>query len=218
MKENPFTPEDRRLLESFFPIAEGLGAYLGPSYEVVIHSLEDLEHSVVKIVNGLHTGRTVGAPITDLALQMLEKLRSDKPQTDYQVYFCKNQRGDPMRSTTIAIRNAGRKIIGLLCINLYLNATITEFVSGFLPPGNSVFTTEHFAENSAEAVRQKVAEARTIVEGNPGILPSLRNKEMIRLLEGWHVFDLKSAIDQVAAELGISSHTVYFHLRNLSRK
>ena len=82
MKENPFTPEDRRLLESFFPIAEGLGAYLGPSYEVVIHSLEDLEHSVVKIVNGLHTGRTVGAPITDLALHMLEKLRSDKPQTD----------------------------------------------------------------------------------------------------------------------------------------
>lgn len=218
MKEEPFSPEDRQLLERFFPIADGLAAYLGPSYEVVIHSLEDLEHSVIKIVNGVHTGRSVGSPITDLALQMLGKLRSDKAQADYQVYFCKNHRGEPMRSTTVAIRNGDRRIIGLLCINLYLNATITEFVSGFLPQANSVFAAEHFAEDAAEAVREKVEEARTMVEGNTTILPSMRNKEMIRLLDSWHVFDLKNAIDQVAEELGISSHTVYFHLRNLSKK
>lgn len=218
MKEEPFTPEDRALLERFFPIADGLAAYLGPSYEVVIHSLEDLEHSVVKIVNGVHTGRSVGSPITDLALQMLDRLQSDKSQADYQVYFCRNYRGEPMRSTTVAIRNGNQKIVGLLCINLYLNAPIADFVSAFLPQANSVFAAEHFAGDAADAVRQKVEEARAIVEGNPTILPSLRNKEMIRLLDSWHVFSLKNAIDQVAEELGISSHTVYFHLRNLSKK
>lgn len=218
MKQISFTPEDRRTLESFLPIADGLAAYLGQSYEVVIHSLEDLEHSVIKIVNGVHTGRSVGSPITDLALRMLDKLNSDQAGTDYQVYFCKNHRGEPMRSTTIAIRGTGKRIIGLLCINLYLNAPITEFVSGFLPQYNSMFTSEHFAEDAEGAVRQKVGEARSIVESNTTILPSARNKEIIRLLDSWHVFDLKNAIDLVAAELGISSHTVYFHLRNLAQK
>lgn len=218
MKQISFTPEDRQTLESFLPVADGLAAYLGQSYEVVIHSLENLEHSVIKIVNGIHTGRSVGSPITDLALQMLDKLNSDQAGADYQVYFCKNHRGEPMRSTTIAIRGTEKRIIGLLCINLYLNAPITEFVSGFLPQYNSMFTSEHFAEDAQGAVRQKVEEARSIVESNTTILPSARNKEIIRLLDSWHVFDLKNAIDLVAGELGISSHTVYFHLRNLAKK
>lgn len=218
MKKIPFTQEDRQILEDFLPIADGLAAFLGQNYEVVIHSLEDLEHSVIKIVNGSHTGRQVGSPITDLALRMLDKLDSDGEGADYQVYFCKNYRGEPMHSATIAIRGTGKRIIGLLCINLYLNATIMEFMSGFLPQYNSMFTTEYFAENAEEAVRQKVEEARAVVESNPAILPSARNKEIIRMLDGWHVFTLKNAIDLVAAELGISSHTVYFHLRNLAKK
>lgn len=41
---------------------------------MVLHSLEDTEHSVIKIINGHHTGRTEGMPITDLALQMLEEI------------------------------------------------------------------------------------------------------------------------------------------------
>lgn len=205
-------------MESYLPIVDGLAAYLGQNYEVVLHSLEDLEHSVIKIVNGGHTGRQVGSPITDLALRMLDKLNSGEGSTDYQVYFCKNDRGEPMRSTTIAIRGTGKRIIGLLCINLYLNVPIMEFVSGFLPQYNSMFITEHFAEDAKGAVRQKVEEARTLVENNPTILPSARNKEIIRMLESWHVFSLKNAIDLVAAELGISSHTVYFHLRNLAKK
>lgn len=218
MKQISFTPEDRQTLDCFLPIADGLAAYLGQGYEVVIHSLEDLEHSVIKIVNGCHTGRRVGSPITDLALQMLDKLNSDQAGADYQVYFCKNHRAEPMRSTTIAIRGTGNRIIGLLCINLYLNAPIAEFVSGFLPQYNSMFASEHFAENAQAAVCQKVEKARMTVENNPTILPSARNKEVIRLLDSWHVFDLKNAIDLVAAELGISSHTVYFHLRNLAKK
>ena len=37
-----------------------------------------LLHSVISIYHGEHTGRKEGAPITDLALEMLEKLRKTK--------------------------------------------------------------------------------------------------------------------------------------------
>ena len=123
-----------------------------------------------------------------------------------------------MKSTTIAIRGQHDRVIGLLCINLYLATPILDFVTGILPQTSSVFTAEHFAENSSDAVSQKLAEAKTAVFSNASVLPSMRNKEIIRLLYNWHVFELKSAIDQVAEALNIPSHTVYFHLRNLTKK
>lgn len=66
------TPTDRLILSSFSNALDGFAEYLGDSYEFVLHSLEDTKNSVIKIINGYHTGRKVGAPITDLALQMLD--------------------------------------------------------------------------------------------------------------------------------------------------
>ena len=218
VNEISFVKEERLILNSYIPVVEGLAAYLGPSYEITLHSLENLDHSVIKIMNGFHTGRSEGSPITDLALSMLEKLEEQEGESDHRVYFCKNHNGEPMKSTTIAIRGQHGRVIGLLCINLYLATPILDFVTGILPQTSSVFTAEHFAENSSDAVSQKLAEAKNAVFSNASVLPSMRNKEIIRLLYNWHVFELKSAIDQVAEALNISSHTVYFHLRNLTKK
>ena len=63
---------------------------MGSAYEIVLHSLEDFDHSVIAIVNGEHTGRTVGAPITDLALDMLDALSKGLPATPY---FSTNKKG-----------------------------------------------------------------------------------------------------------------------------
>lgn len=218
VKGRTFSAEDRRILESYFPVLEGLAAYLGSSYEIALHSLEDLEHSVIKIVNGYHTGRSEGSPITDLALTMLDKLEADEKESDYQVYFSRNRNGEPMKSSTIAIRGRQHNIIGLMCINLYLGASVFEFVSNLMPEDAGVFASENFAENSASAVLQKLEDAKNQVSNDEHILPSMRNKEIIRLLHNRHVFELKNAVDLVANELGISTNTVYFHLRNLSRK
>lgn len=217
MNDRNLTAEDLRILDSYKALAEGLAAYLGASYEVTVHSLEDLSHSVIKIMNGFHTGRTEGSPITDLGISMLKKLEANDSDTDFQVYFSKNKLGEPMKSTTIAIRGKGRRIIGLLCINLYLGTPIIHYLSELLPQDSSVFTAENFAENSVNAVEQKLQEARNQVLSDESILPSMRNKEIIRLLQSRHVFELKNSVELVANELGISVNTVYFHLRNLTK-
>jgi len=72
-----FTESDKTILSACSGLLDGLAAYLGDGYEIVLHSLDDLEHSAVKVINGYHTGRTEGAPITDLALEMLEKIGSE---------------------------------------------------------------------------------------------------------------------------------------------
>ena len=67
MKKNgrKFSANDRIILKSYETVIDGLANYLGSSYEIVLHSLEDYAHSVVRIINGYHTGRSVGSPITD---------------------------------------------------------------------------------------------------------------------------------------------------------
>lgn len=218
VKGRAFVPEDQRILESFIPVVDGLAAYLGSSYEITLHSLADLEHSVIKIMNGFHTGRSEGSPITDLALSMLDKLESDENESDYQVYFSRNRNGEPMKSTTVAIRGKQKNIIGLLCINLYLGTPILDYVSNLMPREAGVFASENFAESSSSAVLQKLEDAKYQINNDERILPSMRNKEIIRLLYNRHVFELKNAVDLVANELGISSNTVYFHLRNFTKK
>ena len=78
VKEISFVKEERLILNSYIPVVEGLAAYLGPSYEITLHSLENLDHSVIKIMNGFHTGRSEGSPITDLALRMLRSRRANR--------------------------------------------------------------------------------------------------------------------------------------------
>ena len=99
-----FTETDRVILHSYESVIEGLAGYLGNCYEIVLHSLEDLDHSVIKIINGYHTGRSVGSPITDLALNMLDRIESGESTEDSISYFSTNRRGEPLKSTTIAIR------------------------------------------------------------------------------------------------------------------
>ena len=46
------TRTDQKILKSYIPTLQGLAAYLGSSYEIVLHSLEDYDHSVIGIING----------------------------------------------------------------------------------------------------------------------------------------------------------------------
>ena len=108
------TEIDKTILESYKTLVVGLANYLGDGYELVLHSLEDVDRSVIKIVNS-YTGRKEGAPITNLALSMLEKIENEQ-HGDYISYFSEKN-GMHMKSTTIAIRGERNRVIGLLCIN-----------------------------------------------------------------------------------------------------
>ena len=215
------TETDRKILESYESVIDGLSAYLGSSFEFVLHSLEFYEHSVIKIINGYHTGRTVGAPITDLALSMLERINSQEESGGYITYFTKNKKGEPLKSTTIAIPGENGRIIGLLCINLYLNTPLQEALQGFVDlsnsqPGNERSQeSESFVENIDDLLGNTVQKVRSKVFADNQVPAAAKNKEIVRILADMGIFNIKDSVQKVSEQLNISKNTVYMHIRNL---
>lgn len=209
------TSVDRRILNSYIPMLEGLADYLSDCYEIVLHSLEDYEHSVISIFHGEHTGRTVGAPITDLALKMIDAI--EQGHENHIVYFSRNRKGEPLKSTTIAIRGEGGRIIGLLCINLYLNSPIHDIIASLSPASVEGLTghiNESFAQNTSELILSALEEEKKRVLADDTILPSNKNKMIVEGLYNQGIFQIKDAVITVAGQLGISKNTIYMHLRN----
>ncbi len=216
MKSITLTPTDRQILDSYRIMLDGLSAYLGPAYEIVLHSLEDRDHAAIKVINGHFTGRTEGAPITDLAVRMLEQIKESGDRHSGMVYFNKNRSGQPMKSTTIPILGENDRIIGLLCMNLHLEVSLSTILEGLSPDEkNSSVVTETFVSNTDEVIRKAVEAARAQAFSNPEISAANRNKEIIALLKEKEIFTIKGAVGRVAEQLGISVNTVYLHLRNL---
>lgn len=216
------TSADRVILNSYCSMVEGLSRYMGEGYEIVLHSLEDCSHSVIKIINGYHTGRSIGAPITDLALNMLEKIREqDTAEASGIAYSSRNKRGEPLWSSTIPIRGEGERIIGLLCINLYLNTSFYDIIQNYIPRrplGQNGDRQETFVDNVDDLVENAIHEVRDEVMVDPSIPVSRKNKEIITRLHGRGIFNLKDAVVKAAACLNISKNTVYMHIRNLEEQ
>lgn len=214
------TKNDRFILNSYASMLEGLSNYLGSAYEISLHSLEDYNHSVVKIYNGYHSGRTIGAPITDLALNMLKRITDSDidENSSYTSYFAINKMGEHLKSSTIPIKGDNNRIIGLVCINLYLDSPLTEILQTLTDKGCAQPKNENFAHDMTDTVADAVAEAKNQVMYNPNIQAINRNKALIQILYEKGIFNIKDSVVQVARLLGISKNTVYMHLRNIDCK
>jgi predicted transcriptional regulator YheO len=209
---------ERAILYSYRDTLEGLAEYLGSGYEIVLHCLESYEHSVIKIINGFHTGRTEGAPITNLALAMLSELKQQPGTPHAIVYFAQNRKGEPLKSTTIPILGDSERIIGLICINFYMNTPLSELIQAMRPQefaSTSSLKSESFAESAEEMLALTLNEVIPEVKGDQALKRSVHNKEIVRRLWERGVFDIKGSVETVAEALKLSPNTVYLHLRNL---
>lgn len=212
------TKTDRAILRSYAAMIEGLSIYLGSVYEISLHSLEDYDHSVVKIMNGYHSGRSVGAPLTDLALNMLKRIEDcGLAATNSHIsYNAVNSMGERLKSSTIPVIGENDRVIGILCINMYLDSPFSEVLESINGTGSEPTEQEHFAVNTADTIHQAIASARLQILQDASISSINKNKELIRLLNEKGIFSIKNSIKQVADALGISINTVYLHLRSLT--
>ena len=222
MSRNPIklTREDELILKSYMTLAEGLGSYLGESCEVILHSLADLEHSVVMISGGAHSGRTKGSPITDLGLSLISEIE-EHPDTDHLNYFNKDESGADIKSCTIVIRGSNHKPIGFLCINCYLGTPLDTILRGLTPPGEASAAAsleESFAGDTASLIGSALRSARDQVFRDPSVSSGNINKEIVLLLYEKGIFNLKDAVNEVAHQMHISKNTVYMNMQPVITK
>lgn len=217
-----FSQTEKAIMESYKELTPHLGEYLGEGYEIILHSLENLQHSVIANVNGHYSGRTNGAPITDLALSMLVKLKED-PQHSCPTYMNRSKTGVPLRSCTIPIMGEKGRIIGLLCINFYTNISLAQLISKFsleapVMSEGSQEIQENFAGNTDELIVSVLTETQNRILKDSSISSLNRNKKIVEELYSKGIFNIKDAVAKVAALLGISKNTVYMHIRNLNNE
>ncbi|MGR5548904.1 helix-turn-helix transcriptional regulator [Vibrio sp. DNB22_12_1] len=212
VKQVRFTEADRECLSHYFRVADTIADLVGPHCEVVIHSFESLDNSVVKIVNGHHTGREIGSPITDLGLRMwraFEKTGEVSPKS----YFTNASNGSLLKSTTCILAGPKQKPIGMLCINMNLSFPFPEIVKTLMPQCNVSQVNETFSNNANDVIQQTLSAAITEVDQDETISAKGRNKAIIRCLFDNGVFELKETTTQVSEQLGISRQAVYKFIR-----
>lgn len=212
------TKTDRKILDSYSYMIERLSEYLGSAYEISLHSLEDENHSVIKIMNGYHSGRTTGAPLTDLAMNMLKRINNQgiSSASSYTSYNAISSTGEKLRSSTIPILGDGERVIGIICINFYMDTPLSEILQHLEGSNEKTTQKEYFASSMVDTIMQAVYEAKGIVMNNPEIQSVNKNKEIIRILHSKGIFNIKDSVNSVARALDISRNTVYLHLRTMT--
>ncbi|EPA8651917.1 TPA: helix-turn-helix transcriptional regulator [Photobacterium damselae] len=209
-----FSDRDKEILTSYFRLADTIADFIGPHSEVVIHSFENFEKSVVKIVNGHHTGRTLGSPITDLGLRMLsayEKTGEVTPKS----YFTQSKDGSLLKSTTCILMGENNRPIGMFCINMNLSFPFPEIIKTLMPDmGHSTMAvSENFSSCANDVIDHALDHAITEIENDVSINLKGRNKAITKLLFENGIFELKEATAIVSERLGITRHAIYKYLR-----
>ena len=214
--KQPFTDEDRTIINSYKAVVDGVSALIGEHCEIVLHSLEDIEHSAICIANGHNTNRQVGSPITDLALRSLRNMQSESVS---KPYFTRTKGSVLMKSVTIAIRNKAQRIIGLLCININLDVPISQFVQAFMPTEKTEETSAvNFASSVEDLVNQTIEKTIEEVNTDRMVANNTKNRQIVLSLYEKGIFDIKDAINLVAERLDISHHTVYLYIRQIKHE
>ena len=220
------TAQDCALLDRYKLIVDAIGQVFGNSCECVLHSLADLEHSVIHIHNGMKTGRVLGSPITDKALMLLKNCES-LHQDITPVYQTVARNGSPMRSTTIIIRNNDRIPIGFLCINFDWGTSLSDLCHLLLPQdakgalghgkgtgGLEGQSSEMFVQNLDDLLLSVTCRIRDQIYADESITARNKTKEIVKAIDQEGLFEVKNSVSRIAKILNLSRDVVYLHLRS----
>ena len=216
-RTGPFTDSDRLILQRYESVADTFALLFGKGCEVVLHSLEDISRSVVKIVNGHVTGRTLGSPITDLGLKILGK-SFELSEDIIGSYYSYTDSGRPIKSITLLIRNDAGVPIGMLCVNYDLSTPLISFIKEFSPFSDLPGPAEHFPAGVGDLIQQSLAEISESSGRSNGVPIQEKNRRSVEELERRGIFGIKGSVDLVAKGLGITKFTIYKYLREFRRE
>ncbi|WP_300752974.1 PAS domain-containing protein [uncultured Brachyspira sp.] len=204
---------DRAIIQSYENAVKGIANIFGTYCEVLVHSLDNYEHAVLFIENGHNSSRDVGAPITDLALELINSVHKDKKFLES--YESKFPNGDRCKSVTIPIKNKD-KLIGLLCININMEVSLIDFMREFSINKNDSEEhthSENYSSNIDDMIKSILNKNINDIILDMSIPNQEKNKQIILKLHKIGFFQLKGSVEALAEKLHISVHTVYSNIR-----
>lgn len=226
-------------ISRYAKLVEFLGMVLGPDYEIVLHDLHDPEQSIVAIANGQISGRTIGAPLTSVALQAI--VHHSHETSDYRLNYVGIANDNKLlRSSTFFIKNEAGTLVGLLCIN-FDDARYRELSDRILKLRHpDIFVDINFVYDESHAIVENTevnSEAERF-HGSPmeliesmlaqsvlaqdkdatDKLPPRKKFALIEDLETKGFFRIKGAVKQISDRLGCSQTTIYRYLTRIDEE
>jgi len=219
-------------LKQYSILVEFLGKALGPDYEVALYDIGSETNSLVAIANGYISGRAIGAPMTNMALNtMSNKLYKN---SNYKLNYhgiSKDQR--ILRSSTMFIKDENEELVGMLCINFddskFVNLS-NEILKLCHPneliekhctyesintlSDDEVETFSGSISEVTETVLNKVLASKNIPIDR---LTQDERLDVIDMLIQKGVFMLKGAVSEVAKQLHCSEPTIYRYINKLNK-
>ncbi|MFG1924459.1 transcriptional regulator [Cryptosporangium sp. NPDC048952] len=207
-----FAAEAGRVVETYWPLVEPLAAALAPGVEVVLHDLSKLPNSVVAIAGGL-SGRTVGAPATDLGLRLLMQ---DDPPESIVGYRTELPGGIVCRSSTIFLRGDHERPVAALCLNRDITrlTQARDLLSELIDtPAVSGHDREETFYDSVENLTDDLLRRAIGATGVDVADMSKSDKtRVVKDLEQRGFFLIKESVELAARTLGVSRYTIYNYL------
>lgn len=223
-------------IQRYMKLTEFLGSVLGPDYEVVLHDLGDADKSIIAIANGHVSGRTIGAPLTSVALQSI--INHSYETQDYRLNYVGVAGSKLLRSSTFFVKDEEGRLVGMLCIN-FDDSRYRELSDRILKLRHpDVFVETNFAYNEEAAAVRAAPPPTEVSESFPNSLTELtdhlldeelRSREangerlshrdklaLVEILNDKGIFMMKGAVKYVAEKLGCSQTTIYRYLNRMN--
>lgn len=224
--KNDISTSDSEYVASFKPLIQFLGAALGPTVEVVLHDVTNLDSSIIAIANGHVSGRKVGAPATDLMLRILRAGESNQRSyvTGYKALSPNSTK--QLRSATYFIRR-GSRVVGTLCINA--DQTLLKNLESLTQRiGESYFAEQDGADTDLTSEKPEMLSSSIADITSRAINSALATRPVdveyystddrlavVQLLDSDGYFQLKGAVADLADALAISEPSIYRYLRQV---
>ena len=209
--------EKEQLLLQLEQISEAIVSLFGKYCEVCIHDLTDLQHSLVH-VNGSVTGRSIGAPATDLLVKWMKKPITELK--DMHNYRTISGDGRTLKSSTIFIKDSSETPVFAISINLdtsdIFNAS--QLLNSFLATEgdeHSHGSAETVSHSTADTIEALFEQAVLEIGKQPASMTTDEKTILVEILEKSGAFQFKGAVEQIAILIGVSKYTVYNYLKKI---
>jgi predicted transcriptional regulator YheO len=194
--------------KQYEPLIEAVTALFHPFVEVAVHDLK--RGKIVAIYHNI-SQRKVGdpSPLKEM------KVEVDQFPDHFPPYYKENFDGRPLKCTSITLRNAKGKPIGLICINVDTtffqegHRLLEAFLKTKETAANPVEIFGQCEEQATQLIDQYLKEKRLSLNH----LNRDQKKEIVQHLYRKGVFNFKNAAPFVAKKLNTSRASIYNYIK-----
>lgn len=202
---------------------QALGSVAPRNLEILLHDLDNPEHSVIAIVNGHLSGRRVGSPILaapeqDQGFKALMHAGRTQDGCEPVVLpdYPTTLKGRTLRSATAIFRDSGGHPFASLCVNTDitgLDAAMT-FLQHFQPLGALPDTPPPREAADMTLLMSEIIQD-SLQRSGRGRMNKQAKVEAVRVMQERGLFIVKGGVEKAADALGVTRYTIYNYLEQL---